>query len=105
MRQAVLNKTPISQPKPADENLVKEFNSALLSTRAEEFKENATTDLATLVSGPAFQAVLAAASLFAAEQGISERQAAEEMIRTFRKVDQIWTAYLFDEGLASILKN
>jgi hypothetical protein len=32
-------------------------------------------------------------------EGISERQAAEQLAKTFRKMDNLWGDYVFAEGL------
>jgi LPS sulfotransferase NodH len=48
---------------------------------------------------PAFGSILQSIQLLAGEQGISEIEAAREVIRTFRKMDQLWTEYLVAEGV------
>ena len=86
------------------EELTRVFNTALVSTRAAESK-SASSELLSLIESPAFKAILVAARQLAAEQGISEREATERVIQVFRKVDQIWCGYLYQEGVSSVLKN
>ena len=81
-----------------------EHFTALVSTRAAESK-SASSELLSLIESPAFKAILVAARQLAAEQGISEREATERVIQVFRKVDQIWCGYLYQEGVSSVLKN
>ncbi len=74
------------------------FNTALVNTRAEEQTE-VTEELYRLMELPAFGCVLKAIQSLAAEQGSSEIDAAREVIRTFRRVDRIWSEYLIQEGV------
>jgi hypothetical protein len=40
----------------------------------------------------------------AAVQGITERQSAEVIIETFRNMDEVWSEYVYREGLDKIRK-
>jgi len=74
------------------------FNTALVNTRAEEQTE-VTEELYRLMELPAFACVLKAIQSLASEQGASEIDAARDVIRTFRRVDRIWSEYLIQEGV------
>lgn len=77
------------------------FNTAIISTHAESVKD-LSGELMDLIAQPPFQAILNAARLLASEQNLSAKQATEEVIKTFRKVDQIWNAYVFLEGVGKL---
>lgn len=85
------------------EDLTRILYTALVSTRS-----NVTRDLASelyqLSQTPAFRAILSALRQHARLQGISDRQAAEEVVETFRKMDGIWGEYVIQEGVER-LKN
>ena len=83
------------------EELSRVFNTAVVSTRAESIRDF-STELFTLVDSPAFKALLHGVKQLARTQGISEREAAEQMIETFRKLDKIWGEYIFQEGVDRI---
>lgn len=90
-------KTTWQASTPMDD-LVRVFNTALISTRASENREQ-SSELHRLMECPAFRAILSSIRQHARLQGISEREAAEEIILAFRKVDQIWNNYVFQEGV------
>jgi hypothetical protein len=79
-------------------DLTRLLNAAVLSTRAERKKDFAA-ELYQLVESPAYEAILGAIRALASASGISERQAAEQIVQTFRKVDQVWAEYVFQEGV------
>jgi len=74
------------------------FNTALVNTRAEEQTE-VTEELYRLMERPAFVSILKAIQNLATEQGSSETDAARDVIRTFRRIDRIWSEYLIQEGV------
>jgi hypothetical protein len=74
------------------------FNTALVSTRSEAHLESAN-EIHRLMGEPALAAILQSIQLLAGEQGTSEMEAARDIIRTFRKMDQLWTEYLVAEGV------
>jgi hypothetical protein len=86
---------------PATENLSRIFNTALVSTQAPE-KKDFSKELKEVTQEASYKAILSSVKQLAALQGISEAQAAEEMIKTFRKIDSIWKDYVFQEGLDRI---
>jgi len=85
------------------EHLVRSFNTALISTRPEtQSGQGSSDELHRLVNSPAFREILEASRRLSASQGLSPQVAAETLIRTFRKVDQIWSDYVYSEGIARI---
>lgn len=74
------------------------FNTALVSSRADS-QPHSVGEIQTLMNTPAFGSILQSIQLLAGEQGISEIEAAREIIRTFRKMDLLWTEYLVAEGV------
>lgn len=80
------------------DDLARVFNTAIVATQAPE-NRNKAAELHQLMESPAFRAILAATRQLARSEGMTERQAAEQVIRTFRKVDQIWSDYVYQEGV------
>jgi hypothetical protein len=73
------------------------FNTALISTRVENARAS-SSELYTLIQEPAFNALLSSIQLLATTKGVSELDAAKEMIQVFRKIDQVWSDLLIQEG-------
>ena len=93
-------KTSAVQPL-SDDSLLKIFNTAILATRAPtSISEN--EELARLMGGRAFQAILSAVRQLAASERLPEAEASEEVIRTFRRLDELWGNYIFREGIAKV---
>jgi predicted solute-binding protein len=90
----------VSQTAQKDE-LTRIFNTALVSTQTGK-KRDFSSELYELVESPAFKAILSAVRQLSRIHGVSERQAAEQVIQTFRKVDEVWGEYVFREGLDRI---
>jgi hypothetical protein len=80
------------------DELAKVFNSALLATRKPSDRDIAA-EVLELVQSSAYRAILMAVRQLAVLEGISERQAAEQLAKTFRKMDNLWGDYVFAEGL------
>lgn len=80
------------------EELTRIFNSALVSSRAESLKDF-SHELLGLVESPAYQAIINAVRQLARSQAIGERESAEILIQTFRKLDRLWSDYVFQEGV------
>ena len=74
------------------------FNTALVSSHSETRPDSAT-EIQSLMDSAGFGAILQSIQLLAGEQGISEIEAARELIRTFRRMDRLWTEYLISEGV------
>lgn len=74
------------------------FNTALVSSHGEA-KPDSAGEIHSLMESSAFRAILQAIQLLAGEQGVSEIEAAHEFIRTFRRMDRLWTDYLVSEGV------
>ncbi len=95
---------PITQKAaPQRDELTRVFNTALVSTQAKQ-KRDFSTELYELTESASFKAILNAVRQLSRVQGISERQATEQVIQTFRKMDQIWEGYIFQEGLDRLRK-
>ncbi|MBI2605449.1 MAG: hypothetical protein HYW49_05140 [Deltaproteobacteria bacterium] len=78
------------------------FNTAVIATKIPK-GSNSTDEVSgllhSLVQSAPFQAILKSIREHAALQGIPEAQAAEEIVRTFREIDNVWNEYIFQEGL------
>lgn len=79
------------------------FNTAIIATKIPRLT-NYSSELNALVQSKPFQAILKAIQEHAKATGLPEEQAAEEIVQTFRDIDRIWDAYIFQEGLDK-LKN
>ena len=88
----------VQRPAPKKDDLTRIFNTALVSTQS-GVKRDFSAELSALTDSAPFKAVLNAVRQLSCVQGISERQAAEEIIAAFRKMDDIWSEYIFKEGL------
>jgi len=95
--RASISATPLI-PCPSTEELSRIFNSAIVATRVAKEK-NPASELHLLMETPAFQAMMNSIRQLARSEGISEREAAELLVQTFRKVDQIWADYIYQEGV------
>lgn len=92
-----------AQPLPSgqentSENTVKVVNTAFIETAARAVTDHGT-ELYQLVQTPGFKAITDAVRILARSQGLSEKDAAETLIDTFRKVDQIWKDFVYSEGI------
>jgi hypothetical protein len=74
------------------------FSTAIVSTRVEKEKD-LSREIAELMKNPAFQIILEAVDRHATQQGIPAKQAAEEIIETFRKIDSSWSGFVFQQGV------
>jgi len=91
---------PGPSAKPKDD-LARVFNTVLVSTQTKG-KRDFSAELSELNQSPAFKAVLSAVRQLSCIHGLTERQAAEQIITTFRKLDQLWGDYVYREGLDKI---
>ncbi len=82
----------------ANDDLARTFNTALVATRAEGATDF-SAEICALVETPAYRSILNAARQLSRLQGITEPQACEQVIQTFRTLDQLWSRYVFQEGL------
>lgn len=85
-------------PPPHVDDLVRVFNTALVTSRLETGRSY-TQEMLDLVQTPAFRSLLGAIRTHAKQAGIPERQAAEQMISAFRRMDNLWAEYLIQEGV------
>ena len=89
-------------PAPPVEDLARVFNTALVATRTPEVRRDISTELCQLMETPAFRAILNAIRQHARLHALSDRQAAEQVIQAFRRADQIWAEYVFQEGVEQL---
>lgn len=80
------------------------FNTALITTRVEA-NQSTSSELYALLKEPAFNALLTAIKLLAETKDLSEADAAKEMIKTFRRIDQVWSELLIQEGFDHLKGN
>lgn len=78
------------------------FNTALLQTKLEFNRPFGPTDITALIQSPAIQALIVGISYFADTKSITPLEAARELIRSFRKLDQLWTEQLLQEGIQKL---
>ena len=88
-------------PTTIPDDLIKVFNTALISTQAEPSRDF-TREVYDLMETPAFRTILSSIRQHARLQGLSERQASEQIVSTFRKLDHVWRDYVFQEGINKI---
>ena len=82
----------------SQDELIRIFNTALIATQAEPTRDF-TSKIYELMETPAFRAILSTVRQYARLQGLSERQAAEQLIQTFREMDSVWRDYVFQQGV------
>lgn len=95
--------TPHSSPNPSPnkDELARIFNTVLVSSQSKG-KRDFSGELAELTDSAPFKAILSAVRQLSKIHGLTERQASEQIIQTFRKMDQIWGEYVFREGLEKL---
>ena len=94
---------PVPQP-PAQyqrDELTRVFNTAIVSTQTKQ-KRDFSSELYELTESASFKAILNAVRQLSRVQGVSDRQASEQIIHTFRKIDDIWGGYVSHEGLEKL---
>lgn len=92
----VASTAPSVQARPDD--LIRVFNTALIGTQTVAGRDF-SAEIFELMESPAFRAILGSIRQYARLQGVTEKQAAEQIISIFRKVDQTWKDYVFQEGV------
>lgn len=83
------------------DDLARILNTALVTTRNQESRDYAG-ELYQLMEHPAYRSILDAIRQHALVHGMSEKLAAEDLLRTFRKLDELWSGYVFQEGVSRI---
>lgn len=83
-----------------DADLAKTFNSAVVNTT--QGASLPASDLTQTFRTPEFQAILESVRHLARLEGVSERDAAERIVRVFRQVDATWKDFVIQEGLAAL---
>jgi hypothetical protein len=82
----------------SDEQLARVLNTAMIASRGQKDRDF-YQELAREMKTPAFRAILTAVRSLAEEQGLSSKDAAEEVIAQFRRIDALWREYVFHEGV------
>jgi hypothetical protein len=82
----------------SQDELARALNTALVSTRAQP-QRNHSEELFRLMESPGFRAILEAIRHLALSRRITEKQAAEEVITAFRRADELWGDYVYQQGL------
>ena len=85
-------------------DFAKVFNTAMVKSRVPETPDF-FAELFSLMETPEFKALTAAAQTLSEQESISPQEASERMIRVFRKMDQIWSSYLCQEGRERVLNS
>lgn len=88
------------QSAQSKEDLVRVFSTALVSTQCK--RRNFAAELNEITQRPAFRAILNSVRQLAAATGTTEKQAAEEIVKAFRGLDEVWGQYVFQEGLEKL---
>lgn len=83
------------------------IHTAFVSLRAEESSGAGTPRVSTgtiesVMETPAFKAIVQASLDLSQGQGLSELEAAKQVIQTIRDLDQIWQSLLIKEGLKNL---
>src|SRR4051812_39966142 len=89
---ATVQTPPSQSPQPPQDELARVFNTAMVATQSEA-KRDFSSELCQLTQSAPFKAILSAVRHLSRVQGINERQAAEQVIQTFRKMDDVWNQY------------
>ncbi len=90
--EAAENQTPMGV-----NELARLFNTVVVATQSSEPRDF-PAELVSLMESAPFRAILNAVRQHARLHSIPERDASEEIIRTFRKLDELWKSYLIQEG-------
>jgi hypothetical protein len=81
-------------------DLIQVFNTALLSSKA--VSHDYLSELCHVLDTAAFRAILSSIKSLSKSEGLTEKEAAESVIRAFRKLDALWSDYVFQQGLTQL---
>lgn len=84
------------------DDLARIFNTAIVATQAAGGLDF-SGELFKVMQSPPFKAILNSIRQHARAQGITDREAAEQVIRAFRGIDQLWKNYLIQEGMDRLI--
>lgn len=85
----------------SDEQILKLLNTAVVSSKEKETK-NLGRELQELIKSPAFQVILASVRELARRKRIPERDAAEQIVSAFHRLDDLWTTYVQNKGVQDL---
>lgn len=84
------------------------FNTAIVTSKANALKSSeqkqlhSSAKLSELIKSDAFECILDSIKNLALKKSISEDEAAEEIICTFRSIDEVWANFIYEEGLTQL---
>jgi hypothetical protein len=96
--------TPYGRQGQARPDLARIFSTAIVSTRTENESDHGQK-LSSLMESPAAKVILEAIQQLARNEGISELEAGQDLVRVFREIDQVWAEYLYQEGLGRVMSS
>lgn len=96
--------TPYGRQAQARPDLARVFSTAIVSTRTENGTDHCQK-LSSLMESPAAKVILEAIQQLARNEGISELEAGQDLVRVFREIDQVWAEYLYQEGLGQVMSS
>jgi hypothetical protein len=94
------NSTP---PKQELEELIRIFNTALVNSKTRS-NRNFSEELQSVLQTPAFRVILTSIQKYSEDLGVDLNEAATEVVHTFRNLDQIWSEYVYQEGIHKLTK-
>jgi hypothetical protein len=80
------------------EELGRIFNTVMVSTVSQE-NADFPEEFKRIMDSPAFKCILGAIHAHSEAQKLPIRQATEQVIQTFRKLDDMWRSYIYREGV------
>lgn len=96
-------KSPTAQDQDISQ-LIKALSTAFVSTRGES-ANNPREEIVKLVESAEFRAIAISVRELAQSLKISDKEAAERVIETFRKADSLWARVLAIEGIERLKGN
>jgi hypothetical protein len=80
---------------------IKIFNTAIVTSKIDR-NNKPTQSLGNLLKSDAFACILSSVRELSKLSNLSEDEAAEKIISTFREMDRVWDSYIFEEGLSQL---
>ncbi len=103
MFEESISKQRQQEPQQEDGSTKIALNTAVISTKATRPGAMGVR-YQTLSNNPAFTAIASAVLHLSQKTGVSEQEAAQQVILAFRELDAIWDDYVYQEGLAILRK-
>lgn len=99
----VFSSSSIKSLPSSEEGLFRLLNTAVVRQLAPT-ADTITPDLKSIRNTAALQALLHAIRELARAESISEKDAAEQIVRCFRELDLVWEQAIFHSGVQQILE-